>query len=239
MTNYDLPAALKKYRTEHGLSLSQMGKKLNMSKPAYYRLERGVRKPYHDELVTILEKLELNVDPADIPSIPKPDPKWYHSQTIHWIIPVLIAVAGQSLLLELPSFRATFGEEAIAAGKHLRVMVIFGAVFCAIYWYFLPPEIPKRKPTRSEVMYIASGIAVFLLLYFFEELVMPGLRWMGFFLDNTPAGLWIALTFITALLGLFIWGFRKVIMVNIKNPFTTDKLFQTLKNTYDKQRRNT
>lgn len=220
MTNYDLAAALKKYRLEHKLSLSKMGKLLNMSKSAYNRQEKGLREPYLFELVIFIEKLNLQVDPKDVPSIPNPAPKWNRPRKSHLFIPVLIAFVFLSVMVEMREFREGYGEEQIAAGNHFPMLFIFGAVFCAIYWFFLPPILPKRKPRRLELMYGAVWVALYLLLFFFDELVMPVFRWTGSYLENKPAGLWIAFTFITALFVLCFWGFRKTILISIRNIFT-------------------
>ncbi|MEJ7694018.1 helix-turn-helix transcriptional regulator [Daejeonella sp.] len=220
MTNYDLPAALKKYRLDHNLSLSQMGKKLNMSKSAYYRLEKGIRKPYHDELVDIIQKLQLNVDPKDVPSIPKPDPKWYGSRKLLWVIPILIATFFQSLLFEMRGIREGFGEEAIAAGKHVPPMFVIGAVFCAIFWYFWRPEWPKRKPTLLEVKYGAAWAATFLILFFHEEWVIPLIRWTGLYMVGKTAGLWIALLVNATMLAFCWWGFKKTIFFITRNTLS-------------------
>lgn len=219
MTNYDLPAALKKYRQEHELSLSQMGRLLNMSKSAYNRLEKGLRQPYHSELVFIIEKLKLPVDPTAVPSLPNPAPKWNRPRKNHLFIPVAIAFVFLSMLVEMRGFREGFGEEEIAAGNHLIPMFIFGVVFCTIYWFFLPPMLPKRKPKRMEAIYGAIGTAVLLILIFFEELVIPVLRWTDSYLDSKPAGLWIAFTFITALVVVCFWGFSKSLTFSFRNPF--------------------
>lgn len=219
MTNYDLPAALKKYREEHKISLSKMGILLNMSKSAYYRLEKGLREPYHFELVILIEKLSLQVDPKDVASIPNTAPKWNRPRKSHLFIPVLTAFVILSMAVEMRGFREAYGEEQIAAGHHFLPLFIFGAVFCAIYWFYLPPIMPKRKPNRLELMYGAAGLTIFLLLFFFEELVMPVLRWAGSYLDNKPAGLWIALTFISLLVALCIRGFRNVISNRIRILF--------------------
>lgn len=221
MTNYDLPAALKNYRLQHKLSLSQMGKKLNTSKSSYNRLEKGIRKPYHDELVTIVRQLELNVDPRDIPSIPKPVPKWYQSRKMHWIIPILIATVVQTMFLELRGFRESFGEDAIEAGEHVKPMFKVGALFCAIYWYFWRPEWPKRKPTLLEVGYGFAVVSVYLILLFHEELSLTIMKGASPYVPAISARPGIVLTVTAASLSLFLWSFKKTIFLSMPNSRTT------------------
>lgn len=212
MTNYDLPAALKNYRLEHKLSLSQMGKKLNMSKSAYNRLEKGIRKPYHDELVTIIQKLELDVDPGDIASIPKPEPKWYQSNKMRWLLPIAIANVFAALLLEMRGFREAYSEEALKAGVPFTTLFIYGALICAFSWYFWTPEWPKRRPTKLEIIYGFAAIIVYLLLFFFDELSQIVIKWIAPYLREVSAGPWIAVVLIAGLLSLVFWNHKKTMV---------------------------
>ena len=220
MTNYDLPAALKNYRLEHKLSLSQMGKKLNMSKSAYNRLEKGIRKPYHDELVNIIQKLGLDVDPGDIASIPKPEPRWYQSNKMRWLLPIAIANVFTGLLLEIRGFREAYSEEALEAGAPLKAMFIFGALICAFSWYFWTPEWPKRKPTTREVVYGFAAIIIYLLVFFFDELSRIAFKWIAPYLRDVTAGPWLVFVLISALLSLVLWNHKKTMVLSIRNMLT-------------------
>ena len=62
MDNLDLPAILRAYREENGLSMRGMAQILIMSKSAYERLEKGITKPSYEEIQRILKLLDINPD---------------------------------------------------------------------------------------------------------------------------------------------------------------------------------
>ena len=62
MDSLDLPAILRAYREENGLSMRGMAQILIMSKSAYERLEKGITKPSYEEIQRILKLLDINPD---------------------------------------------------------------------------------------------------------------------------------------------------------------------------------
>ncbi len=213
MEKFDLSAALAAYRKEKNYTIRKMAEILGMSKSAYDRLERGITKPTYDQVPRILNLLQLEIDAVHIVTMEPVPLKWNRPRSIHLLIPVVFAIAFQSMMLGQRGFRESFGEDAIAAGNHVVPMFITGAVFCVIYWFFLPPKWPTRKPTRKELIYGFAGAAVYLMLSFYEELI----QWAGPYFPEISAGPWIVLALIATLLSLCFWSFKKTIFQSIRN----------------------
>ncbi len=159
MEKFDLTAALKTYRTEHKLSIRQMASKLNMSKSAYDRLEKGWTKPTYDEVPRILSLLDLQIDSIRIEAV-KPAPlKWYKSKKLRWIKPIIGSYFVLSFITELRGFRIGYGgEQAMAENPPTPVMIVLGAIYCVFYWYYYPPQWPFTKPAIAEKNIKENGL---------------------------------------------------------------------------------
>lgn len=146
MDNFDLGRALLDYRISNRLSQEEMGKKLNMSRHAYNRLEKGLRRPTYEEVMKIVKDLDLKIDPGETPVALKPSRRWYKAKIWRWPIPILVSYLIVIFAADLRGFRTGFGgEEAFNAHPPIALGISFCVLYCAAYWYFLPPPLSVKK----------------------------------------------------------------------------------------------
>jgi len=149
MDNFDLRRALLEYRISNRLSQEEMGKKLNMSRHAYNRLEKSLRSPTYDEVMKIVKDLELKTEPGEIIVAPIPPKRWYKAKMWRWPIPIVLSYLIVIFAADLRGFRAGFGgEEAFKAHPPVALGISFCVIYCVVYWYFLPPPWLFKKKQK-------------------------------------------------------------------------------------------
>lgn len=145
MDNFNLAAALRQHREGEGASLEEMAGKLNMSRSAYYRLESDIVKPTYDKAQELMKFLNVEKSgPGGAANLPAA-PKWYRSKKWRWIIPILISYIFLGILSETVAFHDVYSELELKTNPPDNIMILFGAVFCVIYYYYWPPEWPFKK----------------------------------------------------------------------------------------------
>lgn len=145
MNNFNLAAALRQHREGEGASLEEMAGKLNMSRSAYYRLESDIVKPTYVKAQEIMKLLNIE-EPATGGAANLPAArKWYRSKKWRWIFPILISYIFFGILSETVAFRDVYSELELETHPPDNIMILFIAGFCAIYYYYWPPEWPFKK----------------------------------------------------------------------------------------------
>ena len=215
MDNTDFLKKVRAERLRLDYSEEYLASKMRISQGQYSKIENGRTRLTKQRKRQICEILSMTYEAPAAPV------KWYRSRMWRWLIPIAIAYVFLSLFTQTVDFReASGGEQYIKENPRTAATVFFGAVFCVFYWYFLPPELPKRKPTLLEAVYGSTAVSAFLILVFLEEIGLAIMKWTHPYLTDVSAGLWIALALIATMLSFFLWGFRKTLLVSIRNTFT-------------------
>lgn len=146
MDNFDLAAVLRQYREEHGFSQDEMGKLLNMSRSAYARLESGEVRPPYDKALEILKKLNIETPAQEVEVIYLAPERSFRQKIWRWLAPIVISVIYLNAISQTAGFIDGYGGAEAMKNRPPSVALIFlGALFCALYWYYFPPEWPFKK----------------------------------------------------------------------------------------------
>jgi DNA-binding XRE family transcriptional regulator len=139
MKKTTLAFELREYRVRNDLSTKQMADKFNVPEQDYKRIESGSLVLSPEE-----EKRYRNLLAQEKLGPPKAR-QWYHSKAWHWIIPIVISLAGFYLLSQVVGFHKGTG---INAGKTppIKGYFVIGGAFCLCYWYFWTPVLPFKRP---------------------------------------------------------------------------------------------
>jgi len=222
MEKFNLCEALREYRKTHALTQQQMGKKLNMSRQAYNRLEKGSRKPTFEEVEDIIEVLDLKGADRDIEAMPAALPKWYQNKMWRWLAPLFYSYLMVDLAVTVSFSNYINGKQLIQDDLPISGFIVGSLIFCAFYWYFKPPL--WRRPSQKELFCGTAAIVGFLILIFHEDVFTIFLNLTDPYLNKMSAGPWIVIAFLSALLLLCIWTLRASILARIGstlNPIIT------------------